>query len=406
VLRANAFRGFPWWLPLLTALLGVLCAVALSGAAAAGWAAGARVWIQADAAATDALADLFSDPLVLETALDLNASSWAAGDLAAAAQLSTQPQLLTVTVTAGDPTEAENLAMTLAGAAVDEYFEQTSGEIPVQVLGLAWPGAQRTSPPLARDASIAAAAGLLGGIALAAGPRRRPAASPPSSLARWGRRGGRRLAGIAERQSGAGGPPRSAVQLADALAAAPAGGPATLFLPLHDSADAGLPALQAARALAGRGLAVLWLDLRAEQPVLLGMPNQAGAAPSPAQPVDPAAAPLPRWLHGLAPPPWDAQLRRLLAANRPRFDAVIIVAGPRAADRRDPTVDQGVEGARVHQPVLRFVHRVQQPFPGHRAQRGAIVLLGCRHDGQREREGHEYGRKSFHLQLSLRSEKR
>ena len=318
----------------MTALIGVLCAVALSGSAAASWAAGVRVWVQADAAATDALADLFSDRRVLEAALELNASSWEADDLAAAARLSIQPQLLVVTVTAAEPAAAESLAMTLAGAAVDEHFEQTGGEIPAQVLGLAWPGAQRVSPPLARDAAIAAAAGLLGGIALGAGLSRRAAAAPPSSLALLGRRGWRPLAMIAERQDSAGGPPRSAVHLADALAAALESGPATLFLPLHDSAEAGIPALQAARALAGRGLAVLWLDIRAGRPLLLGMPHQAGAAPEPVQPVDPAAAPLPRWLHGLAPPTWDAQLRRLLAANRPRFDVVIIAAGPLAADRR------------------------------------------------------------------------
>ena len=74
-------------------------------------------------------------------------------------------------------------------------------------------------------------------------------------------------------------------------------------------------------------------------------------------------------------------------------------------DLVEPAVALGVEGARVHQPVLGLVGRVQQTLPGDGRERGGgagpglRLLSGGRHGDQREREDDG---KPFHGQLSSR----
>ena len=72
-------------------------------------------------------------------------------------------------------------------------------------------------------------------------------------------------------------------------------------------------------------------------------------------------------------------------------------------DLVEPAVALGVEGGRVHQPVLGLVGRVQQALPGDRRERGAVAGPGLLRRGRRggERDGEDDG-KSFHDQVSSR----
>ena len=330
----TAFRGFPWWLPLITALIGALVALAVASSATASWVADARLWVRSDVSQSAGLSDALRDPQVLQTTLDLNGSDWTPDQLAAATRVVANEGLVTVTVTARSESEAEELATSLASAAIEQHRNRTRGAVFVEPLGLTWPGAQRSSPHTARNASLAAVAGLVAGIAVAAALSGRAPAVAPTTLALLGRRGWRPLALIPERQRESRSAPPSAAQLADAIAARLHDAPVTAFASLHSRADAGIPALQAARALAGRGVTTLWLDARVERPVLIALPRLDGFAPTPVQLADPGAAAVPPWLHGLLPPSWAEQLGSLIGANRLRFEAIVVVAGQLGDDER------------------------------------------------------------------------
>ena len=58
----TAFRGFPWWLPLITALIGALVALAIASSATASWVADARLWIRSDVSESAGLSDALRDP--------------------------------------------------------------------------------------------------------------------------------------------------------------------------------------------------------------------------------------------------------------------------------------------------------------------------------------------------------
>ena len=330
----TAFRGFPWWLPLITALIGALVALAIASSATASWVADARLWIRSDVSQSAGLSDALRDPQVLQTTLDLNGLDWTPDQLAAATRVVANEGLVTVTVTARSENEAEELATSLASAAIEQHRNRTRGAVFVEPLGLTWPGAQRSSPHTARNASLAAVAGLVAGIAVAAALSGRAPAVAPNALALLGRRGWRPLALIPERQRESRSAPPSAAQLADAIEARLHDAPITAFASLHSQADAGIPALQAARALAGRGVTTLWLDARVERPVLIALPRLDGFAPTPVQLADPGAAAVPPWLHGLLPPSWAEQLGSLIGANRLRFEAIVVVAGQLGEDER------------------------------------------------------------------------
>ncbi len=330
----TAFRGFPWWLPLITALVGALVALAIAGSATASWVVDVRLWVRSDVSQSAALSDALRDPQVLQTTLELNGSDWTPDQLAAATKVVANDGLVTVTVTARSESEAEELATSLASAAIEQHRNRARGAAFVEPLGLTWPGAQRTSPHTARNVSLAAVAGLVAGIALAAALSVRAPAVAPSALTLLGRRGWRPLALIPERQRESRAAPPSAAQLADAIAARLQDAPVTAFASLHSRAEAGIPALQAARALAGRGVTTLWLDARVERPVLIALPGLDGFAPTPVQLADPGAGSVPPWLHGLLPPSWAEQLGSLIAANRLRFEAIVVVASQLGDDER------------------------------------------------------------------------
>lgn len=317
------FRGFPWWLPLITAAGAAAITALVIGSADPVWAADSRVWIPDEQLPAEDVQSILDDPQTFETALELSLWEQSAADLAAATTTKLEGALITLRVSAHSASLAEQMAASLAEVVVDESYARNLGPAYPQTLGVAWPGARRVAPSPSDDASLAGLGGLLGGIALAAalGRTRRP--PPPSALALLGRRGWRPIAMIAERETpSTDKPPPSAEQLADEIEAAP--GRVTAFFPLHDGADAEIPARQAARALAGHGRAVLWLDARPSTPTLLALPRH---APNPLQPIDPDA-PLPAWLQGLPTPKKREQLRNLINANKARFDAIILLPGP------------------------------------------------------------------------------
>ena len=333
--RPRPFGGFPWWLPPAAAALAALITFLIVGSAEAVWSAEARVWIRGDQLAAEQVEPLFDDPWVLEMALDYSLSSLSRAELAEAIEVVREERLFTLRVAAGSRGEAEDLAAVLANLVVEESYARSLGSGYAEVLGVAWPGARQVAPRTAPQAALAGLGGLAGGLAVAAALTQRERRRPPSSLALLGRRGWRPIAVIGERDAnGSGEPPPSALQLADALqdaqdtmsaGTASAGGTTTAFAPLHEDGDAALAALQAARALAGRGLAVLWLDARPQRPehlVLLALPNDS-PPPAPLLPLDPEGAPL--WLQGMPLPSWGERIRRLIDANAARFNAIILV---------------------------------------------------------------------------------
>lgn len=341
---SRPFRGFPWWLPPAASALAALAAALIIGSAEPLWAADARVWIRDEQLAVEELETLLSEPSALSRALERSLSEMTPSDLAAASSVVRNGMLITVTVAAPSGGEAQELAIALAGVAADEAWNRSSSPgTPAEELGIAWPGPRQIVPDGSADVSLAGLAALLGGLGAAALLTRSRAAPAPSSLALLGRRGWRPIAMIPERERSADGePPPSAAQLADAIGAALERGRTTAFAPLHEGADAALPALQAARALAGRGLSVLWLDARGEHPLLLALPNDlpndssngSTAPPTPIAPVDLDDAPLPVWLAGTPAPPWRERMRRLLAANAARFEAIVLVVGSLSGESR------------------------------------------------------------------------
>ena len=334
------FRGFPWWLPPAAALIAAFAAALAIGSGEPLWAAEARVWIRDDQLPLEEFEPLLREPASLEEALSRSFSEMTVEDLAAASEVMREGMLFTVTVAAASGGEAGDLAVALAGVVVDQAWEQSAAPAPAEELGVAWPGPRKIAPDPAGAASLAGLGALLGGIAVGAALTRRRGAPAPSSLALLGRRGWRPLAVLAEgEQREQREPPPSAAQLADELSVALEHGRTTAFAPLHKGANAALPALQAARALAGRGLSVLWFDARAASPALRVLPSARADQPTPALPVDIEDAPLPRWLQGAPPPPWSARMRRLITANSERFDAIVLVAaGPAPAALADHVV--------------------------------------------------------------------
>ena len=123
----TAFRGFPWWLPLITALIGALIALAIASSATASWVADARLWVRSDVSQSAGLSEALRDPQVLQTTLDLNGLDWTPDQLAAATRVVANEGLVTVTVTARSESEAEGLATSLASAAIEQHRNRTRG---------------------------------------------------------------------------------------------------------------------------------------------------------------------------------------------------------------------------------------------------------------------------------------
>ena len=327
------FRGFPWWLPLLSAAAAAAITALIINSADPVWAADSRVWVPDERLPAQHVQAILDEPQTFEDAMELTLWEQNAADLAAATSVDIEGTLITLRVSTHNPALAEQMAASLAEIVVDKCYERNPGPAHPETLGVTWPGAQRVAPSPSGGAALAGLGGLLGGLALAAALGRTRTPPPPSTLALLARQGWRPLAVLAQteqaeqtKQSAAGEPPPSALQLADALSAALKHGRTTAFAPLHEDADPALPALQAARALAGRGLNVLWFDARPARPALRVLPAARADQPTPVLPLDIEHAPLPRWLQGAPTPPWNARMRRVIAANSERFDAIVLVA--------------------------------------------------------------------------------
>ncbi len=462
------FRGFPWWLPLLSAAAAAAITALIINSADPVWAADSRVWVPDERLPAQHVQAILDEPQTFADAMELTLWEQSAADLAAATSMDVEGTLITLRVETHNPALAEQMAASLAEIVVDKCYERNPGPAHPETLGVTWPGAQRVAPSPSGAAALAGLGGLLGGLALAAALGRTRPPSPPSTLALLARQGWRPLAIIpapdsvipapptvipaqagtppapdsvipaqagttpfpnsslpssrGEARWGVGGtehttapvpvtptpapatpapptvipaqagttpapapttpapptvipaqagthpahaspptpptpfpnsslppsrgearwgvgrtehttipatttPPPSAQQLADEIEAAPNHGPVTAFLPLHHDADPEIPARQAARALAGRGRNILWLDARPPTPTLLTLPNNLLNPPTPFQPIDPNA-PIPTWLQGLPIPPKPEQLRTLIANNKPRFDAILLLLPP------------------------------------------------------------------------------
>ncbi len=410
------FRGFPWWLPLLSAAAAAAITALIINSADPVWAADSRVWVPDERLPAQHVQAILDEPQTFADAMELTLWEQSAADLAAATSMDVEGTLITLRVETHNPALAEQMAASLAEIVVDKCYERNPGPAHPETLGVTWPGAQRVAPSPSGAAALAGLGGLLGGLALAAALGRTRPPSPPSTLALLARQGWRPLAIIpapepvipapptvipaqagttpapdsvipaqagttprpptvtpapppvipaqagttththppshpptpfpnsslppsrGEARWGVGGtehtttpapatPPPSAQQLADEIEAAPNHGPVTAFLPLHHDADPEIPARQAARALAGRGRNILWLDARPPTPTLLTLPNNLLNPPTPFHPIDPDA-PIPTWLQGLPIPPKPEQLRTLIANNKPRFDAILLLLPP------------------------------------------------------------------------------
>lgn len=390
------FSGFPWWLPLCTAAVALLAALAVLGSAEAEWEAGVRIWLRGDDRPAETYADLVRDRSALETAAQIADIPWTAERLEEALEVEIDGATLVVAVRAPSEWQARALAANIADQAVNEAQFNFRTADAMEVLGPVGDGARQVSPRTPEFAGLAAGAGLLGGLALAAAlaGRRRERASP---VARTGRHGLRPVAVLTDEHAYAGAP-ESAIRLADEIeraaredssaeddAGAQRPGAITIFIGVG-TADPAPAAAQAVRALAGRGHHAAWIDLRPPAPTVrrlpglphrperdapkprLGLrrapppPEPSGQPPEPAPQIRLAAADPamlgspPPWLAG-APLPATTRAGRaadLLRANAARFAHVIAVAAPHdlpdplparailAADAADPAFDQNL----------------------------------------------------------------
>lgn len=365
------FNGFPWWLPLCTAAVALLAALAVLGTAEAEWEAAVRIWLRDDSRPAEDYAALARDPRTLESAAQLSGAAWTAGSIGESLDVEIEGATMIVSVRASSEWQARALAAHVAdGAVVEAQFDY--GPDAMEVLGPVGDGARRISPRTPEWAGFAAGAGLLSGLALAAALAGRRS-DRPSAIALAGRSGLRPIA-VLTGDHAYGSAPESALRLADEIerladrnddeldAGGPVAGTITLFIPVAD-ADPAPAAAQAARALAGRARHVAWIDLRSPTPTvrrLHGVPRRApqddppksrfglrqapaGAGLSDNAPLGPApqaalGAPdpaalgsAPIWLAGVpAPAPTRAErAAALLEANAARFPRVIAIADPR-----------------------------------------------------------------------------
>ncbi len=313
-------NGFPWWVPLATTLAAVLIAVLISRSVDAAWEASVRLWA-ADERPPAEYAALLHDPDLVDSATGTMMSSETGSAQVSELSVELRDTLIILTVRAVESYDAENLALSIAEAAANEARMRYEGDSGLRVLGLTQPRVRRAAPSTERNGAIAAAVGLVGGFALAAAlARPARAASVGSSLGRAGRVGLRTIAVLPEdaheRTPRSDEPPPSAQQLADALDMMDRSvASVAAFIPLDASVNAYDAAAQAARALAGREHAVLWLDAR-----------------PPAFQLE-ITTPPPLWLEGSrwAAIPRSELIRRALELYR-RQPQQVVVLGPALVD--------------------------------------------------------------------------
>ena len=267
--------GFAWWLPIALAALAAAVAVIASQTVASAWDADVHLWAREGRSASE-YAELLLDPAVQDAATSgMMVTEDGSPELNSVAVELTDT-LIRVTVRAPRQADAESLAISLAYAAVNEAYIRYGDEVGLDVLGLARPGARKVAPITEWTAAWASAIGLAGGLALAWSIARK-SSRPPSTLGRLGRIGFRPLAVIsAEAEAVAGGTtyPSSgavvsathdrgvgdeALVLADAIESVSG---VVALVPLDDQSRVSATLTRTARALAGRGRPVIWLDSR------------------------------------------------------------------------------------------------------------------------------------------------
>ena len=272
--------GFAWWLPICTAALATLIAVAGSQTISAAWDADVHLWAR-DGRSPSEYAELVLDRSVQEAATSGMMATQHGVPVLDDVGVELTGTLIRVTVRAARQSDAEALAISLAHAAVDESILRYGDEAGLDMLGLVRPGARKVAPATEWTAAWASAVGLFGGLTLAWLVARRTK-SPSTTLGRLGRIGLRPIAVISAeaeqsaRQSTRQSTPRSvgasvqatqerseatddAVMLANALN--PLSGIVAL-VPLDEASSVTAVLMQTARTLAARGRAVIWLDSR------------------------------------------------------------------------------------------------------------------------------------------------
>ena len=268
--------GFPWWLPIITALMAALVGVIVSQMSVAAWDADVHLWAR-DGPSASEYAQLVLDANVQESATSSMMATEDGLPVIGGVSVELTDTLIRVTVRSSGQADAEALAVSLAHAAVSEAVHRFGDDAGLEMLGLVRPGARKVSPHTEWTAAWASALGLLGGFGLAWLLATR-AGSPRSTLGRLGRVGLRPIAVIspdAEHAAGQDGAHESgaaigatqergaadddAVMLANAIN--PLSGIVAL-IPLDEESGITATLIQTARTLAARGRSVIWLDAR------------------------------------------------------------------------------------------------------------------------------------------------
>ncbi len=268
--------GFPWWLPIITALMAALVGVIVSQMSVAAWDADVHLWAR-DGPSASEYAQLVLDTNVQESATSSMMATEDGLPVIGGVSVELTDTLIRVTVRSSGQADAEALAVSLAHAVVSEAIHRYGADAGLEMLGLVRPGARKVSPHTEWTAAWSSALGLLGGLGLAWLFATR-AGSPGTTLGRLGRIGLRPIAVIspdAEHAAGQDGAHESgaaigatqergaadddAVMLANAIN--PLSGIVAL-IPLDEESGITATLIQTARTLAARGRSVIWLDAR------------------------------------------------------------------------------------------------------------------------------------------------
>lgn len=314
--------GFPWWLPIITALMAALVGVIVSQASVSAWDADVHLWAREGRTASE-YAQLLLDTDVQEAATSGMMATEDGLPVIGDVSVELTDTLIRVTVRSSGQADAEALAVSLAHAAVSEAVHRFGDDAGLEMLGLVRPGARKVSPHTEWTAAWASALGLLGGFGLAWLLATR-AGSPGSTLGRLGRIGLRPIAVIspdAEHAAGRDGLYESAGAISATEERGAAGDDAVMLanainplsgivalVPLDEESGVTATLIQTARTLAARGRMVIWLDARRPAfEVTYGVP--------------------PAWLTGVPWDPverWELILRSAAAAVRPNAYVLLL----------------------------------------------------------------------------------
>ena len=333
--------GFPWWLPIITAIMAALIGVIVSQSSLAAWDADVHLWARGGPSASE-YAQLLRDPGVQESATSGMMASEDGVPVINGVSVELTDTLIRLTVRSSGQADAEALAVSLAHAAIGEAISRYGDDAGLEMLGLVRPGARKVSPDTEWTAAWASALGLFGGIGLAWLVATR-ARRPSSTLGRLGRIGLRPIAVISSdaehaarqvssHEPGAtisatqerGAADDDAVMLANAIN--PLSGIVAL-IPLDEESAVTATLIQTAQTLAARGRSVIWLDARRPAfQITYGEP--------------------PGWLAGAPWSPverWELILRIAAAAVRP--NAYVLLLTDPLSDPSSTVVARSSSGA-------------------------------------------------------------